>query len=410
MAVFSYKAIETETGKKRTGELTADSAFQVRTALRRMGLQAQSVQVVKSRSKLKDNTSLDSLRERFLRSRRRQSIIEFYENLATLLSSGSAVVPSLDILASSARKSRGKSAMGTMCRQMAETVRGGANLADAMSQQPDWFNSIDVALVRSGQQSGLLEQSLTDLADMHSQSDALKHKLVGVLTYPAILLLAGLGVVIFLVTVPIPQLAAALQDSGKDLPTSTQLLLNVGTTLRDYWWVFILMIPVFITLFIIIFSSRMAALLRLRMPLLGSLVSKTQLASFCSILERLLAGGIPLTEAVQLATPTIRNAALCSVFRSVPRQLADGKSLADPLRASGLFDPVFCRVLEIGVESGELPAMIGTIGRRYAMISRRLIDRFSTLLEPIVIIILATAIGFVVYATIMPMLEMTQSL
>ena len=223
MAVFAYKAIEAATGKRKTGELAADSAYQVRLSLRRMGLQAQTVKAVKARSGDREGGSLEAIQQRFQRSRRRQPLIEFYENLMTLIASGSAVVPSLETLAVSARKARSTAAMGTMCRQLAEQVRGGANLADAMSKQTDWFSLIDVALVRSGQQSGHLEQSLSDLASLHGQSDTLRHRLVGVMTYPVILMTVGIAVVIFLSAVPIPQLAGgparlrpdpALPDQG----------------------------------------------------------------------------------------------------------------------------------------------------------------------------------------------------
>jgi type II secretory pathway component PulF len=410
MGVYAYKAIEAATGKRKTGELAADSAYQVRVSLRRMGLQAQAVKPIKARHADREANSFSALQERFLRSRRRQGLIEFYENLMTLLGSGSAVVPALETLAISAKKARSTAAMGTMCRHLAEQVRAGSTLADAMAKQTDWFSPIDVALVRSGQQSGHLEQSLSDLAAMHNQSDTLRHRLIGVMTYPVILMTIGVAVVIFLSAVPIPQLAAALQDSGQALPLPTRIVLALGLAFREFWWALIFLVPAALALFYVVFRSRAAALFRLRLPVLGPLIAKVQLSSFCGILERLLVGGISLTEAVQLATPTISNSALRDVFKAVPRQLADGKNLAEPLRQSGLFDPVFVRVMEIGVESGELPFMIGTIGRRYAEISKRLIDRFATVLEPLIIVALAAMLGFVVFAAILPMLQLTQTL
>ncbi|MCK4873341.1 MAG: type II secretion system F family protein [Phycisphaerales bacterium] len=408
MAVYAYKAIDVRTGRRQTGELAADSAYQVRASLRRMDLRVQSISEVRSHSGATRSTVLSGVRERLARSRHRQRIIELYENLGTLLASGSPLVPAIDTLAGSARRSGSGAEMGTMCRRVSEKVRGGSNLADAMDEQPDWFGPIDVALVRSGQSSGHLEQCLADLADMHSQSDALRSRLIGVLAYPAILLSLGIGVVIFLATVPIPQLAGALQDQGGELPTPTKLLLIIGIGFRDYWWALVLLAPLLMAGVLLATRSRVTALWRLRLPVLGPLIAKTQLASFCAILERLLLGGIPLTEAIELATPMFRNTALRSVFKTLPRQLADGRNLAEPLRESGLFDAVFCRVLEIGVESGELPMMIGTIGRRYALISRRLIDRFATVVEPLVIVILAILLGSVVYAAILPMLRLTQ--
>jgi type IV pilus assembly protein PilC len=410
MAVFAYKAVDLATGKRKSGELAAESAYQVRASLRRMGLQVQSVSDVKSRRKARSSSGLTTFRERFTRSRRRQRVIELYENLGTLLGSGNPLVPSIDTLAISAKKSRRDSQVGTMCRQLAESVRGGTSLADAMAEQPEWFGPVDIALVRSGQSSGHLEQSLGDLAEMHSSADTLASRLIGVMAYPAILFVIGIGVVIFLATVPVPQLAGALQDQGEELPAITQVLLTIGNTLRDQWYFFPPVILAAAIVFHVLFRSRIAALWRLKVPLLGSLIAKTQLSSFCTILERLLVGGIPITHAIELATPTLRNAALREVFEQVPRQLADGRNLSEPLRESRLFDPVFCRVMEIGADSGELPRMIGTIGRRYALISSRLIDRASTVIEPLVIVLLACMLGFVVLAAILPMLRLTQSL
>lgn len=403
MTIYRYIAMAPEGGLKRRGELSADSAQQVRTALRRMNLLPMRVTEKSERGKRRFMLFGAAI-DRVLRSRRRAALVELYESLAALLASGTALASALELLAS------GRSKNAALCRELAECVKSGGSLSAAMSERPEWFSVIDAALVGSAEESGETEAALLDLAEHHGRAEELGGKLAGALAYPTLLFVFGLGVVVFLTTTTLPQLAAVIDDSGGTLPRSTRTLLVFGDVLTNRWPVaLILLVGGFAGFFWLARTPRLASF-RLRIPLLGRLGVTSQTADASLLLSRLLAGGLPLTEALSLVTPTVRNACLRDALDSLREQLKEGRAVAAALSATSFFDPVFCRVLEVGEASGELADSLRAVGERQRAMARRLIDRLATALEPAVILILAAMIGFVVYAAITPMLRLAQTI
>lgn len=420
MSVFRYTASEPASGRLMRGELAADSAAQVRAALRRMGL--APVRVTEQRGKRSGKASVfGSAATRLARGRRGALLVEFYENLAALLESGTPLTESIDLLSGShiggTRSGRARgggdgraSKPSTLCRSLAEDLRGGGALSDSMSRYAEWFGPIDLALVRSAEQSGQLPRILADLAEHHGRSDELRGRLAGALAYPLLLLVFGVGVVIFLTTRTLPQLAGVLADGGVALPRTTGALLALGDVLTAYWpW---LLGPLLVVTPALIVTLRRPALarLRLRAPLLGRAVMRCQVGAASLLIARLLDCGLPLTEALRLAAPTIPNAAIRNAFASLADTLSRGGSVTAHLRSSELFEPVYLRVLEVGEERGDLSATLERIGTRYRVSAARLIDRWAAALEPAAILILAAMIGFVVYAAIIPMTRLVQAL
>lgn len=407
MPVFAYIAAasgaSSPAGVTR-GELTADSAYQVRLALRRMGLAPISVRV--ARTAIDAGAKAGGLRAlvaRSLAARRRAALAELYEGLSMLLVSGLALSASLELLG-------GGSGPTLLCKSLAERVRSGATLSDALAERADWFGVVDVALVRAAEQSGELEKALAGLAERHARSNELRGKLAGALAYPALLTIFGLGVVIFLTTTTLPQLAATLSDSNVSLPGPTKVLLSIGALHSARWWI---AAPAFAALLAWIgWLARRDRIAKwwLRFPLIGRVIQRGQSAELSLLLSRLLDAGIPLGEALAIAGPTVGNAAMRAALAEMEAALRAGRSVADALRASGVFDPVFCRALEVGEESGELASTLRTLGTRFQSSTRRLIDRLASVLEPVVILVLAACIGFVVYAAIAPMLRLAQTI
>ncbi len=420
MPLFAYTATAGTSGTRR-GQLAADSAYQVRVALRRMGLTPLRVREsvaekgapatgAGERSRL----SLRTWGARLAQGRRRAALVEVYESLALLLASGTELSVGLELLGGSARRrfgrAPGSSRAQTLCKSLAERVRQGGSLADALADRPDWFGVVDVALVRAAEQSGELERTLSDLAEHHARSDELKGRLASALAYPALLAIFGAGVVVFLTTTTLPQLASVLADSNVALPGPTRVLLALGALLTGRWWLAAPLVLAIAALLGWLLSSDRLARARLRLPLIGPVLLRGQVGGLSLLLSRLLAAGIPLSEALALATPTVRNAALRAALDDVGASLRSGRSIAETLESSGLFEPLFCRALAVGEESGELAPTLQTIGERFRGSTRRLIDRLASVLEPSVILVLAACVGFVVYAAIAPMLRLAQTI
>lgn len=406
MPVYRYTAAASG-GSASRGEIAADSPQQVRAALRRMGL--APLRIVETRPPKTKNAAarldLDALR----RGRRRTLLVELYENLGALVATGTRLAPALDILAG-ARSGRGERRLATLCRQLAERVRQGAALAAAMRERTDWFGSVDAALVAAAEQSGELDGALAELAAHHGRAGELRGRLAMTMAYPALLALVGTGVVVFLATTTVPQLAGALADAGAELPRSTAILASAGRLVAaNPLPVVVLASAVLGALAWLVATPRLARA-RLRLPLAGRTIARADLAGVCLLLARLLRSGIPLDEALGLAAPAARNAAIRGAVERLGRDLRSGRTAADLLESSGLFEPVFCRVVEVGEESGELPQVLETLGERFRLSSHRLVDRLAAALEPAMILALAAAVGFVVYAAVAPMLRLAQTI
>lgn len=412
MSVYRYAATKPGSTQLLRGELSADSPVQVRASLRRMGLLPAEVREVRRRGRVASRDSFFAacaakLVQRLTRSRQQTQLAEFYESLSALLASGVALTESLELL-SSERTGSGKRA--TLCRHLAESVRGGGGLADAMEQQLDWFGPIDIALTRSAEHSGELDAALIQLASHHGRTDELRNRLIGALAYPALLLVFGIGVVIFLTTRTLPQLASVLESSGGQLPVATRGLLGLGDLLTQQTLILLPMLFAMGVLVAFLAKHHRLASTRLRLPILGTLLKRAQLGQASSLVARLLRGGLPLGQSLELVEPTIPNPVIRQVFVALRSHLAEGGGKVSEAPGLREVDPVFARVIEVGERTGELDETLARIGERYLQSARRLTDRLATLLEPFVILILAAMIGFVVYAAIVPMLQLTQTL
>ncbi|MCA9293227.1 MAG: type II secretion system F family protein [Phycisphaerales bacterium] len=405
MAIYRYIAITpTASGKPlhKRGEIAADSPYQVRATLRQMGLLPQRVDEVRRRP------HAGLLRGRLthmLRDRRTAAVAELFDGLGALLGSGVTLTDGLELLAGASR-----ARASTLCRSLAERVRHGDGLAEALAPHADWFTPVDVAIIRAAEESGTLGETLCELAESLSHRDELRTRLATALAYPALLLVFGLGVVIFLTTVTLPQLAAVLADAQVALPRSTQVLLGFGRAITQHPFLVGTALALAVTSFVFLMRQPRFARIRLKAPVLGPASMRAQLAAASATLARLLRAGVGFAESIGLVTPTLGNAALRHAFEQLRKDLAAGRSISQSLATDGLFEPVFCRVIEVGEESGELPDTLARLAERYRATAKRSIDRLAAILEPAAILILAAGVGFVVYAAIAPMLRITQAL
>lgn len=440
MPVYRYKAA-TNGGVDAavaTGELTADSAAQVRRTLRSAGMRPLQVRPSDSTIRRRNHSTPDEPEDG---ARRRQdaestprnrsatrtaapralrpgagraALVELYESLSALLASGLPLASALETVArthSAAR--RGRAQLSTICRELAESLAQGESLAGAMSARPDSFRDIDRALVRAAEESGELERALCDLAEHHARGEELRGRLAAALSYPALLCAFGLGVVVFLSTATLPPLVSTLTDAGVRPPALSAALIGFGDALARWWWAVVIAALVgMVALRTALRGSRGAAI-ALRVPLLGPAMSRAELGAACVMLARLLEGGVTLGDALVHAAPTVRNASVRAGLSSLRQRLIDGGSLrGDGPEGGGVagLPEDLVRVLEVGRESGELPRSLRTLGERRLRSARRLIDRLAAVLEPAVILVLAALIGAVVYAAIAPMLRLAQTL
>ncbi|MGP1345529.1 MAG: type II secretion system F family protein [Phycisphaerales bacterium] len=411
MAVFRYRALELGTGARRRGEIAADSPAAARATLRSTGLLAESIAAVGGAGQhpirlpagIRD--ALGGVLRRWQRGRNTAASVEWYEGLSMLLLTGTPLVAALDTLASTFDRR----AAGSLSRVLADAVRRGQSLAGAAHDHPQWFSEADRALLDAAEANGSLGQTCAELAAERARGDELKTQLSAALAYPVLLLVLGVGVAVFLATVTLPQLVGVLRDAGVPVPAATDALLASGALIREHWMMAVIGIVMALSGIAWLLWTPRLARLRLLMPLAGPVLRRSQTARLARLLSRLLRGGIPLDEALRLAIPTVGNAAMRTALTELRSDLRSGADIAPALERSAVFEPVFVRVIAVGEQSGELPAVLETLSERQHASAERMITRLAAALEPAAILAMAALIGIVVYAAIAPMLRLAQT-
>ncbi|MFG0252636.1 MAG: type II secretion system F family protein [Phycisphaerales bacterium JB038] len=414
MQTFSYQALTAGVdrgGELHRGEISAETAEDARALLRQVGLTVLGIKAVTSEA---GSGFLADLRARRQRSRRTSRKSELLDSLAVLLDAGIPLAESLTVLAGSAREHR--SAEHRLLVGVRDAVRSGVSFADSLTSQPRWFDGAEVAMIRSGEHSGELSTVLHLLSDRHRRHDELTGKLVAALTYPSIVMLAGVGVVLFLSTQTLPNLVEVLRGGGIAPPTLTLGVIWLGTVILRSWW-----LPLVIATAGLLLSQiakrraatqddlRSARLTRWLPSTARSLV----LARTMEGLAELTRAGVPLVESLRVLAPTLSgpgSSHMRAVLNCTVTKLEHGASFASALADHNWIDSECHKLLAVGEESGEMESALTRLADRYQRRARRQIERLLAVLEPTVILTLAVLVGLVVMAAVLPMLRLQQLL
>lgn len=453
-SLWRYVAVNGQRAQQR-GELMAETAADVRASLRRIGLQVIDVKPMKQRRRPATPATGTTERDhkashagsflravgddvfawwcRRCRAQRASNRAEFYDSLSTMLASGLPLLEAMQTLVESrdedhvvvshANESRSNSKTQSSSSravfvQMREQLRGGESLAESMRGHPTWFDAIDIAIVEAGQHSGMLADVLAGLAQRQERSSEVAHKLVGALAYPLLVMLVGLGVVVFLSVKTLPDLTKILVDAKIPIPALTAKVMWFGQMLASHWLTLVIAIvglggalivlprifarssasshPWFATI-----TSRLGAPRFVRRMLIGSFVGSGGLAD-------LLRSGVPMVEALRVLAPAQRSPHLRKTLLLAAERVERGEELSAAFDDRRWFDAEMRRLLDIGQASGELDDMLLRIGARYERRAKRLIDRMTAFLEPAVLLLLAVMVGTVVMAAILPLIALQQ--
>ena len=327
-----------------------------------------------------------------------------------MLEAGLPVVEAVATIASS----RSGSAQRTMLVELREQLREGAALDECMATYTSWFDAAEVAMVRAARESGELPRVLRSLAERHERSGALSAKLVAALTYPAVVCCVGVGVVIFLSVKTLPDLVGILDDAGLDPPRLTTAIMAFGQTLARYGG-----LSAQAGLALVAIPAALAARLRRAgwappariRRLTPRALRQTLTARAWSGLADLVLTGVPLVEALKITAPTVGGlvgGSLAASLHHAAGKIERGSAFSDALSDPIWFDDECRRLIAIGESAGELPDILFRLADRTHRAASRSIDRFAALLEPAVILLLATAIGFVVIGAVLPILKLQE--
>lgn len=328
--------------------------------------------------------------------------------MATLLVAGLPLVDALGVLMDQMEK---KSVKGLLA-DLRESIRGGASFSAVLERYPKDFSSIYVHMVRAGEASGALDQILFRLAEFLDKQLALKNKVTNAILYPAIMLVVGTLVLFFLLTFVVPKITAVFAHSKQALPWPTVVLMEISHFCSDYWMVLLGMVLVGIWMTRRFLRTEtghvMADRLLLKLPLIGQVARMVSISRLASTLATMLSSGVQLLDALDVSKRVMNNRILEQAVEEARQNIREGETIAEPLKRSGEFPPLVTHMIAVGEKSGEMEEMLRRIGQIYDGEVDRVITRFTSLLEPVMIVVMGVIVLFIVVAILLPIFEMGQ--
>jgi type II secretion system protein F len=405
MPVYEYRGLNSS-GKTVKGILDADSDVAAREKLRSSGI--FPVEVKEALSKPKGLPSGPGSMVRLLRGVKPGEVSVMTRQLSTLLGAGVPLVRSLDSLITQMTNPLFKRVMA----QIKESVNEGNSLAFSLSQHPKIFSNVYVNMVQSGEASGSLDVVLDRLAEFGERQQALRGRFKAALAYPIFMFFVGTIVLFVLITFIVPNITKVFTEMRQALPLPTIVLIKVGNFLFSYWWVIVLCFLCGILILRHIKKRpRVQYLwdkLKLRVPVFGPLNQKMALARFGRTLGSLLQSGVSLITALQIVSRIVDNTLIERVIVDAVDDIEEGQSLAGSLSKSPWFPSMAVQMMSVGEQSGELEAMLHKIADTQEREVESQIIALTSMLEPIMILVMAVMVAFIVFSILLPILEMSQ--
>jgi type II secretory pathway component PulF len=400
MAVFVYQAVSRD-GRRISGQMEAQSRSDAFRKLDREQLQPISLNQEGSASSKPGAVSKSepALPTRNIRLSRNQ-IILFTEEMSDLLDAGLQLEPALRVM-EGRKELSGIKAVASALRQ---EVREGGSLSGALRVVSPSFGDLYCNLVSAGEISGSLPQLLKRQATFLVTIDDLQKKVVSALIYPALIFFLGVGLIFLFMTYLVPQLTQLFQKTGKDLPMLTRLLVQTSDVFSHYWWAMILAVVGVVVGFGQFIRTPFGKLwwhkIQLQLPLFGSVLRGRFYAQFSQTMANLLGNGIPLLNGLRLMNSATGNVHLRRLMEQVVEIVGEGGALSRALQKVGGFPPLFIDMIGVGEQTGDLAQSLDKIGRRYDKELNIKIQRLTSLVQPVVILVMAGMVGMIAYSII----------
>lgn len=395
MPVFAYRVIDA-VEQASSGTLRADTPRAARDLLRTQGFRVLELEAVNHESGLSAGG--------WWRRPGRQQVAESMSDLATLLSAG---VPLDESIGTLAKQSRGS--LRKLWQQVLDDVAGGRSLSDSLGEHIRTFDRLTVALVRVGENAGNLDEILHQLGKFQKRAASQKAHLLNALLYPLVILIVAMLVTIFLMTHVLPSLLENLADMGKELPWPTWVLQQVTSGLIGYWYVWISVAVAFLAGWGWLLTNPRGRSwwdrASLKLPFIGRLVVKQDLSRVALVLSVLLKSGMDFLLAMDLAKAAAKNSCVRTALENCRLATQRGQDIGQALAVESWIPAVVIQVVSVGQASGQLDELLGRLADEYDNQVAVMVGRLSALIEPVLIIILAVVIGFVVFATFLPILQ-----
>ena len=403
MALFRYKAVAS-TGETIEGQMEATSREEVIGRLQEGG----NIPIEAREAAAGAGSGLSAL---FRRADLNQGeIVVFTQQLAVLLGAGQPLDRALQILLELPDSERAKK----LLERVRESVRGGTPLSSALEQQHGVFSRLYVNMVRAGEASGSLQETLRRLAEYLERSQAMREGVISALIYPAILLVLVVGALALLLIYVVPQFVPLFEDMGVELPLITRFVLAMGDFLAGWWWVMAAAAAGFV-----LWAQNQLQQPRSRLAFdtrllgarwIGGLVAKIETARLARTLGTLLTNGVPLLTSLAQGLNVLGNAALVSAVDAAADEVKTGGGLAWALGRSKRFPSLALQMISVGEESGELDGMLLKVADTFDGEVKRSIDRSLAALVPMLTIVMALLVAFIMLAILLPILDLSRNI
>ncbi len=393
MATFFFRAVASD-GKVRTGSLTGDDDKIIARELRKQGLTPIYVGVAPKSGGFEIKLPV-------FRMGRRRDVLFFTQELSTLLNSG---VP-LDRALSITSELTERASFRAIVLDVLRVLKSGRSLADSLATHPHYFNDLYINMVRAGEASGSLAVIFERLSEFERTRDDLRNYIVSSMIYPALLAGVGLASVVLLLTFVVPRFATIFSDPAMKIPLPTKLLLQASAIVKAYW----LYTTVGLTAALIAFRAYIQTVAgrlwwdgaRLKLPLLGDALLKAETARFARAMGTLVANTVPLVQSLAIAAGTLNNKTISGALAGVAQGVKRGEGIAVPLRKAACFPPLAAHLLTVGEETGRLDTMFMRMADIYETDTRASIKRFTSIFEPVVILVMGVLIGSLILSMLL---------
>ncbi|HUW52346.1 MAG TPA: type II secretion system F family protein [Rhodanobacter sp.] len=395
LTTYEWVALD-KRGKRMKGEMPAKNASLVKAELRRQGMNPQTV---RERAKPLFGSTGSTVKP--------GDVAVFSRQIATMMASGVPMVQSFDIIADGQKNVRFKNIL----LDVKQDIEGGSALHEALARHPVQFDELYRNLVHAGETSGVLDTVLDTVATYKERTEAIKKKIKKALFYPMMVLAVVFMVVLIMLLFVVPVFAKTFQDAGAQLPAPTQLLVTASEFMQSYWWLIIGIIVGGVAALIFAkkrslkfahFLDRMA----LKMPVMGNIVRNSAIARFARTLGVTFRAGVPLVEALDAVAGATGSVVYGDAVRQMREDIAVGHQLQLAMKQTNLFPNMVVQMTAIGEESGALDNMLFKVAEFYEEEVSNAVDTLSTLLEPIIMVVLGTLVGGMVVALYLPIFKL----
>jgi type II secretion system protein F len=397
MTVYSYKATD-KSGKFVEGDLEASDYRTAIHKIRQLNYFPVKVAEGKSSAKL---SGLNLSLPKFGAKVSTKNLMTITQQLSTLVDSGLTLDEGLLTLVKLAETEQIRGILSDIRKR----VHAGSAFADALEEHPEVFSKLYINMVRAGEAGGIVGEALSRLAMFLEKSVELKNNIQSAMVYPAILCFVGGSAVIVLITFVVPQFTQLFEDMGAALPLPTQIMLGLSTLFTDYWSALLLGTMGCIGAFTFYIKTDKGRLrwdsFLLKLPLFGPLIRKIEVSRFSLTMATLLKSGVPILQAMGIVQSILVNRVISDAVDNLKQALKKGKGLSGPLQEAGVFPPMAVQMITVGEASGALDDMLTKVSQTYDKEVEQSIKQVISLIEPMMILLMALVIGFIVVSMLL---------